>query len=277
MARQVAISRRPERRVARGFTLVELMVALVAGLIVSAAVLSFFLSSMKSNGEYVQSTRLTQELRNTLDLMTRDLRRAGYDDDGVKFAGNTNSSKFAPICLTASGAPTTCLSAGSSGDCILYAYDRTYPNGATTAAGTLGGLDYGNGELRGLRLRNYTVNGVSTGVVEYAVSSGTTAPACGGGGPAYSASNTYPGCNTTSHWCPLSDPTRINVTSLGLVNRSRQIGSNPGAIMARRFDIELAGQLVGDATVTRSVETSVKLRSDCLRPAIANCNAIPTP
>ncbi len=44
------------------------MVAMVAGMIVSAAVLMFFFSSMKSNGEYVQSTRLTQELRNTLDL-----------------------------------------------------------------------------------------------------------------------------------------------------------------------------------------------------------------
>ena len=58
--------------------LVELMVALVAGLIVSAAVTRFFISSMKSNGEYVQSTRLTQELRNILDLMSRDVRRAGY-------------------------------------------------------------------------------------------------------------------------------------------------------------------------------------------------------
>ena len=34
-----------------GFTLVELMVALVAGLIVSAAVVAFLLSSMRSNGE----------------------------------------------------------------------------------------------------------------------------------------------------------------------------------------------------------------------------------
>lgn len=273
---RLPIQRNP-RALEKGFTLVELMVALVAGLIVSAAVLSFFLSSMKSNGEYVQSTRLTQELRNTLDLMTRDLRRAGYDDDGLKFMGNSNTSKFAPICLSASGAPTTCLPAGSAGDCILYAYDRTYANGSSTAQGTLGGLDYGNGELRGLRLRNYTVNGVSTGVVEYAVSANTTAPACNGAGPAYSSSNTYPGCNSTSLWCPLSDPTRVNITSLGLVNRSRTIGANPGAVMARRFDIELAGNLVGDSSVSRSVETSVKLRSDCLRTTIANCNAVPTP
>jgi prepilin-type N-terminal cleavage/methylation domain-containing protein len=262
---------------ARGFTLVELMVALVAGLIVSAAVLSFFLSSMKSNGEYVQSTRLTQELRNTLDLMSRDLRRAGYDDDGLRFLGNSHTSELAPVCLTASGAPTTCVAAGSAGDCILYAYDRSYPNGGTTVTGAMGQIDLDNGEKRGLRLRSYTVNGASVGVVEYAVSDTGVEPACGGAGPAYTSTNSYPGCNTTTGWCPLSDPTRVNVTSLGLVNRSRTIGANPGAVLARRFDIELAGQLIGDTSITRTVQTSVKLRSDCLRTTIASCTAVPTP
>ena len=37
-----------------GFSLVELMVALVAGLVVSTAVVAFTLSTMKSNGEYIQ-------------------------------------------------------------------------------------------------------------------------------------------------------------------------------------------------------------------------------
>ena len=56
-----------------GFSLVEMMVALVAGMIVVAAVIAFMMSSFSSNAEYVRSTRLTQELRNTLDLATRDM------------------------------------------------------------------------------------------------------------------------------------------------------------------------------------------------------------
>ena len=96
------------RHQVNGFTLVEMMVALVAGMIVSTALVAFMLSSMKSNGEYVQSTRLTQELRNTLDLLTRDLLRAGYDDDGMNYVGKTNVSPFTPVCITAAGAPGTC-------------------------------------------------------------------------------------------------------------------------------------------------------------------------
>jgi prepilin-type N-terminal cleavage/methylation domain-containing protein len=62
-----------------GFSLVELMVAMVAGLIVTGAVVAFTMSTMKGNTEYVRSARLTQELRNSLDQVTRELRRAGYD------------------------------------------------------------------------------------------------------------------------------------------------------------------------------------------------------
>lgn len=256
-----------------GFTLVELMVALVAGLIVSAAVLAFFFSSMKSNGEYVQSTRLTQELRNILDLMSRDIRRAGSDDDSLKYVGNTNLSAFTPMCLTDAGAPSTCLGAAGVGDCVIYAYDRSYPNGGTTLAGTPGTLDVSNGEVRGLRRRTATVNGITVGVIEYAESSGTTKPACGGAEAVYTSFP--PTCNSTSLWCPLSDPARVDVTELEIINNSSQVGVNPSALLTRNFDFRLTGRLPGNADFTRDVLASLKIRSDCMRAAISNCNASP--
>lgn len=263
-----------------GFTLVEMMLALVAGLIVSAAALSFFLSSMKSNGEYVQSTRLTQELRNTLDLMSRDLRRAGYDDDGLKYLGNTNVSPFTPMCLSTSGAPTVCVAPDSVGDCIKYAYDRSYPNGGTTLVGAEGQLNVGTGEVRAIRRRAYTVGDLSgVGVIEYAESffdgAANVSPACGAAGPAYSATNRYPGCNTTTGWCPLSDPTRLDITALTITNLSRQIGVNPTAQIQRQFSIDIVGRLAGSTEYTRNVQTSIKIRSDCMRATISNCNASP--
>jgi prepilin-type N-terminal cleavage/methylation domain-containing protein len=82
-----------------GFSLIELMVALVAGLIVSSAVVAFMMSSFKSNAEYVQSTRLTQELRNSLDLVTRDVRRAGYNEKAMASLGTGTASP----CLADAG------------------------------------------------------------------------------------------------------------------------------------------------------------------------------
>lgn len=261
----------PQKRQRRGFTLVELMVALVAGLIVSSAVLAFFFSGMRSNGDYVQSTRLTQELRNSLSLVTRDLRRAGSDDASLDYVGNLNSSPFTPMCLTASGAPTVCVTPGNTGDCILYGYDRTYPNGGTTATGTQGVVDVGNGEVRGFRRRTATVNGVTVGVLEYAQSSGSTRPACNDATATYTSFP--PACNGT--WCPLSDPTRVNITAFTVTSNSSQIGVDPSALLSRAFDIRIVGQLVSDTSFTRDVQTSLKVRSDCMRPVITNCRARP--
>ncbi len=274
----------------RGFTLVEMMLAVVAGLIVSGAVLSFFMSTMKSSGEYVQSTRLSQELRNSMDLITRDLRRAGYDDDGLKYVGNKNVSPFTPLCLSATGAPTTCLqevaitgsAANSTGDCIIYSYDRSYPNNGTTKVGTEGTLDLSNGEVRAIRLRPRTVGPMSNiGVIEYFDSSINSArPVCSDAGPAYSATSLYPGCNTTTGWCPLSDPNRIDVTALTVVNRSSTIGANPSAQISRQFDITITGRLRANTGTTfsdysRSLQSSIKIRSDCMRELITDCNARP--
>jgi prepilin-type N-terminal cleavage/methylation domain-containing protein len=64
------------KRNARGFSLVEMMVALALGLIVVTAVLALVLSIIRSNRQTLQSTRLNQELRATLAVIASDLRRA---------------------------------------------------------------------------------------------------------------------------------------------------------------------------------------------------------
>ena len=62
----------------RGFSLVEMMVALVAGMVVVGSVLAFTVAMANSTGKNVQATRLDQELRTTLSMITREVRRAGY-------------------------------------------------------------------------------------------------------------------------------------------------------------------------------------------------------
>jgi len=245
-----------------GFSLVEMMVALVAGMIVVAAVIAFMMSSFSSNAEYVRSTRLTQELRNTLDLATRDMQRAGYDDNALFYLGNTNASPFTPILI--------------SGSCILYAYDRTYPNGQATAAGQPGRLDVSNGEVRGLRMSTVTnVNGQSVGVIEYAVSEGTTKPDCAAATATYT---TVPAtCNATTKWCPLSDASTIDIDAFTLTNNSASMASSGSTMGMRRIDVTLTGRIAGDTQFSRTVRSSVKVRSDCIRVtgSFGTCAASP--
>lgn len=86
---------RAPRRRTPGFGLIELMVALVVGLIVVGAVLALVLSIMRSNRQTLQATRLTQELRGTLAVIASDLRRARSVDD--PFSAAIGPNPFAAV------------------------------------------------------------------------------------------------------------------------------------------------------------------------------------
>lgn len=106
-----------------GFTLVEMMVALVVGLIIVLAATAFVVSVAKANSENIQVTRLTQELRAVSEVMGRELRRARYvaDPVGLIASGGTNNRD------------TITVSAG--GTCIVFGYDE--PPDPTTPALTV--------------------------------------------------------------------------------------------------------------------------------------------
>lgn len=256
-----------------GFTLVEMMVSLLAGLIVVGAVLAFALSSVRANSEYLSATRLSQDLRATLDQVAEDLRRAGYDEAALAYvsrpAGSTLASPFARIFTDTIATPTTPAS------CVLYAYDRT--------GGTPGVLDLGNGEARGIRRVDRTINGATVGVIEIGESAGT-ALSCNDGSPDYTSQPFA--CR--NGWCPLSDPTVVDVQSFTIANDRPVAGGVPGLIVnasattsvlpmqVRKFRLNITGQRVGDASVSRSLRTDVRVRADCVRAGAAvDCIAVP--
>lgn len=61
-----------------GFSLIELMIAMVVGFIIVGGALYLATSSMKASRDNIRMSFLNQELRNVLNLMTRDLKRASY-------------------------------------------------------------------------------------------------------------------------------------------------------------------------------------------------------
>ena len=81
-------------RHARGFGLVELMVSIIPGLVVSGAAVAFVVSSLDSNTDFVRSTRFNQDLRSNMDFVTRELRRAGYDENSMKSIALSASSNI---------------------------------------------------------------------------------------------------------------------------------------------------------------------------------------
>jgi len=72
----------------RGFTLVEMMVAMALGLIVIAAVLAFIFSLIRANSSTVLDTRLNQELRATMAVITGEITRARSIQDPIAAVGH---------------------------------------------------------------------------------------------------------------------------------------------------------------------------------------------
>jgi type IV pilus assembly protein PilW len=257
----------PPLRAQRGFSLIELMVALVVGLIVSGALLAFTISSVRANAEYVSAARLTQELRTVGQFVDSELRRAGYDEDSLGYVAGTTATQFSPFS-------PILLDTTAGANCVIYAYDR--------APGTPGQIDLGNQEMRGIRRSTATVNGATVGVVEVAESSSTVTPACDGAAPDYTK---FPvACNATSGWCAYSDPRTVDVDTF-TIGDTTVSGSSHGAqditatgytpMRIREYKVTLQGHLRSDSTVSQELSFNVKTRANCLRELVSNCDAVP--
>ena len=72
-----------------GFTLVELLIAMTIGLIILTALSSTFLMQRKTYDIQEQIVEMVQTARAAMDMMTREIRMAGYDSTGAGFDGIT--------------------------------------------------------------------------------------------------------------------------------------------------------------------------------------------
>ena len=78
-----------DRNNERGFTLVELLIAMTIGLIIMTALSSTFLMQRKIYDVQEQVAEMVQTARAAMDMMTREIRMAGYNPTGAAFDGIT--------------------------------------------------------------------------------------------------------------------------------------------------------------------------------------------
>lgn len=251
---------RNNRKRNAGVGLVEMMVALTAGLIVSGAAVQFLASSLRSNSEYVRSAVFTQDLRSTMDYVVRDLRRAGYDENAMKYIalqeGSEITSPFAPMLIE---------NEDQDDSCVVYAYDSATPRtGANTGPGF---IDPAGGEIRAMRRVVRSVNGRDVGVIEVAQTApGLATLDCDAAGPDYSS---YPSvCNDATGWCALTDARQLDITRFSLLDNSvwNQPAASRFGSKVREIAVTVEGGLIGHDEYQREVTTTVRVRAECLRP-----------
>ena len=81
----------------RGFTLVELLIAMTIGLIILTALSSTFLMQRKAYDVQEQITEMVQTARAAMDMMSREIRMAGYDPTGAMQKSDPTGAKFVGI------------------------------------------------------------------------------------------------------------------------------------------------------------------------------------
>ena len=106
----------------QGFTLFELLVAIGLGMSVLAVVTTTFIAQAKVYNAQEQIKEMEQNARGVLDMITRELKMAGYKPNGGSFSGLPFSATELQIQADADGNGSI-PSSGVTLEDIRYSYD----------------------------------------------------------------------------------------------------------------------------------------------------------
>lgn len=228
----------------RGFGLVELMVSIVIGLIALAGITSLVVATMRANTDNLGMTRLTQDMRAVMQLVTRDLRRAAYDQNAIRDfgSGNQTSNDFSQLRVFDSGGneidlTDTGIAETNPAPCVLFSYDSD------------GDGDAQPGEFRGFKLD------ANSNTIKAKISGSAADANCDDG---------------TGAWEELTDAAAVRIDEFGISTMNgapipvfSDTAGNP-ILTVRRLVISMDAGLVNDESVQRSMRETIRVRNDLL-------------
>lgn len=280
-----------------GFTLIELLIGMLLGLIVAAGAIGLFVIGLQGQNNNINLARLNQDLRATMDIMARDIRRAGFVTTDISNVTNLKNNPFFRMtsgastdlmvysdfatgtctCTCSSGSCSgsyTCNGIGATcttgqptytGSCIVYSYNQDDADPSTPSNNERFGFRLSNGEIQ---MRRNTTD-----------TPATTNENCSNTNGSWE-SVTEPNIEITNLAFTLSTST-LNVTSMqdpvtgdGNNNGLCDIGetcntcSNTGAsgdpacLYIRTVNISLTGRLRNDTSIIQTITEQVRIRND---------------
>lgn len=217
-----------------GATLMEVLVAMTVSLVATAAMIAMMSNTLGTTARIVQMTKLTDDMRVALQMMTRDLRRSSYNANAMYCYGNDNCGSDGSA-LTLAGD----LTISAAGDCLTFLTDRDH-DGDSTEDGAGG-------------FRRVTRNGV--GVIE--MWTGDNAPNCGDAPGAVG-------------WVEITNPENMDIFAFNVdddLSYTQLIldnGTDTLSQRIRKIRMNLQGRLVLDDSIQREVEDVINVRNDLL-------------
>ena len=104
-----------------GFTLTEVLVAMVISGIIMASMFTFFINQRRYYATQEQITEMVQGARAGMDMMTREITLAGYNPTGASFSGITYNTSQLRLLTDLNGNGDT----ADANEDITYSYDAS--------------------------------------------------------------------------------------------------------------------------------------------------------
>ncbi len=236
-----------------GFTLIEIMISFLLGLIVIGGILTIYIASIRGSSDTIKSARLNYDLDSVMSLMINDIRRAGYWG-GALTGANSKTNPF----MTASTDIIISEKTGEDGDsCILYTYDANN-SGANTLTDITDDVDLN--EYYGFRLNGDGID------IRYSVDD---------------AANTS--CDD-DNWEQITFEDKVIINSLTFSNSAYQclnastntpynstcaqvitdgnLTAGQSGVETRELNITLTGTVKNDGNVQKTLTGNIKVRNN---------------
>jgi type II secretory pathway component PulJ len=207
-----------------------MLIAMVISLVVAAAMTQLMANTLGAATRTIGMTRLTQEVRTALQLMSRDVRRTGYSSEAIQCYANADCAADGSVSLPPD------VSFNAENNCFIFQHDRNHDgDGTNDGAGAF---------------RLGSVGG--TGVIEMWI--GDSAPSCTSG---------------SDDWVEVTDPGIVDVFLFAVDDDQSyteviNIDTAGTEIMqkVRKIRMRAGARLVSNPLISRVIEDSIRVRND---------------
>jgi type IV pilus assembly protein PilW len=217
----------------KGMSLMEVLVAMSISLVVTASMIALMSNTLGSTARIINMTKLSDDMRITMQMMTRDVRRSSYNANSMFCYANEDCGTDGAATLAGD------ITINNSNDCFTFLMDRDHDGDSTeNSAG-------------GFR----RVSSGAVGVIE--MWNGDQAPDCAAGAG-------------TSSWVQITNPDNMDIfafsvdDSLSYTAEIFNDGTNSLSQKVRKIRMNMQGRLVLDNTIVRRIEDVIAVRNDLL-------------
>jgi Tfp pilus assembly protein PilW len=221
-----------------GMSLMEILIAMGLSLMVTASMVALMANSLGTTARIIKMTRLSDDMRIAMQMMSRDVRRSSYNANAMYCYANLDCGTDGAATLAADVIMAD-LDADGSNDCFTFLTDRNFDGDST------------ENDAGGFR------RVISSGVGVIEMWTGDAAPDCTDAAGA-------------GNWVQVTNPDNMDIfgftvdEDLSYTVEIFNDGTNTVSQKIRKVRMNMQGRLVMDDSIVREIEDVIAVRNDLL-------------